>query len=90
MRAALCSTASDAAAPDARFVRGYGMVDAFAAFQSTCPADFNQDGGVDGLDVGAFFLAWEAAEVGADVNHDGGVDGGDVETFFVIWQAGGC
>ena len=90
MRAALFSTASDAATPDGLFVRGYGMVDAYAAFQSTCPADFNQDGGVDGLDVGAFFLAWEVAEGGADVNHDGGVDGGDVETFFVIWQAGGC
>jgi hypothetical protein len=25
-----------------------------------CPADFNQDGGVDGGDVEAFFLAWEA------------------------------
>ncbi|MEI7657219.1 MAG: S8 family serine peptidase [Phycisphaerae bacterium] len=90
MRAALCSTASDAAHPDGLFVRGYGMVDAFAAFQSACPADFNQDGGVDGVDVGAFFVSWEAAETAADVNHDGGVDGSDIETFFRVWQAGGC
>jgi len=24
-----------------------------------CPADFNQDGGIDGGDVGTFFVAWE-------------------------------
>ncbi len=92
MRSALFSTASDAANPDPLFVRGFGMVDALAAFQSTCPADFNQDGGVDGLDVAAFFPAWESGgdDGRADVNHDGGVDGQDVEAFFLIWQAGGC
>ena len=90
MRVALFSTASDAAGPDELFVRGYGMVDALAAFQTACPADFNQDGGVDGLDVAAFFPAWESSDVRADVNHDGGVDGADVETFFSFWQAGGC
>ena len=55
-----------------------------------CPADFNQDGGVDGGDLEAFFLAWEAADNAADVNQDGGIDGADVETFFIAWQAGGC
>jgi len=65
------------------------------AFIATIPspctaADFNQDGGVDGSDVEAFFMAWEAGTPLADVNIDGGVDGGDVETFFVAWQAGGC
>jgi hypothetical protein len=55
-----------------------------------CPADFNQDGGVDGADVSAFFGAWEAGDTSADVNADGGVDGGDVSTFFVAWEAGGC
>ncbi len=57
---------------------------------SPCPADFNQDGGIDGSDVGAFFGEWEAAAGCADVNQDGGVDGGDVEYFFSLWQAGGC
>ncbi|MBX3410266.1 MAG: matrixin family metalloprotease [Phycisphaeraceae bacterium] len=57
---------------------------------SPCPADFNGDGGVDGGDVEAFFLAWEAGDPAADVNGDGGIDGGDVETFFVAWEAGGC
>lgn len=55
-----------------------------------CPADFNQDGGVDGSDVDAFFLAWEAGDAAADTNQDGGVDGSDVDSFFVVWEAGGC
>lgn len=55
-----------------------------------CPADFNQDGGVDGADVEAFFIAWESAQSSADVNQDGGVDGADVEFFFIAWQNGGC
>jgi hypothetical protein len=55
-----------------------------------CAADFNQDGGVDGADVEAFFIVWEAGQSGADTNCDGGVDGRDVETFFVAWEAGGC
>jgi len=55
-----------------------------------CPADFNQDGGIDGADVESFFVAWESGGVDADVNGDGGVDGGDVQSFFVVWQAGSC
>jgi hypothetical protein len=55
-----------------------------------CAADFNQDGGVDGADVDAFFAAWEAGESAADVNEDGGIDGADVAAFFVLWEAGGC
>ncbi|MEY3231158.1 MAG: hypothetical protein RL689_1247 [Planctomycetota bacterium] len=55
-----------------------------------CPADFNLDGGIDGADVGAFFLAWTAGGADADINTDGGIDGGDVETFFLLWEAGGC
>jgi hypothetical protein len=55
-----------------------------------CPADFNADGGVDGADVEAFFLAWQVGDVTADVNQDGGVDGSDLEAFFVPWAAGGC
>ncbi|MBS0195956.1 MAG: hypothetical protein JSR77_04285 [Planctomycetes bacterium] len=57
---------------------------------SPCPADFNQDGGVDGSDVDAFFAAWEVGDSSADVNFDGGVDGADVATFFAAWEAGGC
>jgi hypothetical protein len=53
-----------------------------------CPSDFNQDGGVDGADVEAFFQAWEAGDAAADLNQDGGVDGGDVDSFFGYWEAG--
>ena len=55
-----------------------------------CPADFNQDGGVDGSDVAAFFSAWENGDASADVNQDGGVDGSDIDPFFFAWENGGC
>lgn len=55
-----------------------------------CFADYNQDGGVDGGDVEAFFMDWESASGCSDTNEDGGVDGGDVETFFSQWENGGC
>ena len=55
-----------------------------------CAADFNQDGGVDGSDIEAFFIAWEAGDTCGDVNLDGGTDGSDIEAFFVTWEAGGC
>ena len=55
-----------------------------------CPADYNQDGGIDGDDIGAFFTDWEAGDLHADVNRDGGVDGDDVSLFFTLWENGGC
>ncbi|MBS0195959.1 MAG: hypothetical protein JSR77_04300 [Planctomycetes bacterium] len=62
----------------------------FTIAGTPCPADFNQDGGVDGADVSDFFAAWEIGDAIADVNQDGGVDGADVTTFFVAWENGGC
>ena len=59
-----------------------------AAATCQCVGDFNQDGGVDGSDVEAFFLSWEDGSGNADVNADGGVDGQDVEYFFTRWSAG--
>jgi hypothetical protein len=53
-------------------------------------ADFNQDGGVDGADIEAFFAVWQTGSPDADVNGDGGVDGSDVERFFCYWETGGC
>jgi len=55
-----------------------------------CFADFDENGGVDGGDIEAFFIAWSASLGAADTNIDGGIDGADVEVFFVQWQAGGC
>jgi len=55
-----------------------------------CPADYNQDGGIDGTDVGAFFADWEAGLACSDVNRDGGIDNGDVTRFFRLWENGIC
>lgn len=55
-----------------------------------CPADYNEDGGVDGADVDAFFADWEQGLPCADVSGDGGVDGSDVAYFFIFWENGGC
>ena len=68
----------------------YDFIFALGDPPAPCPADFNQDGGIDGGDVDAFFITWEAGENAADVNRDGGVDGSDIEVFFAAWEAGGC
>ncbi|MEI7658591.1 MAG: immunoglobulin domain-containing protein [Phycisphaerae bacterium] len=68
-----------------------GTIDApenLVPFTPPCVADFNQDGGVDGGDIDAFFAAWEAAEPSTDINQDGGIDGSDVVVFFDRWEAG--
>jgi len=57
---------------------------------SRCAADYNQDGGVDGADVDAFFADWEQGYPCSDVNLDGGIDGADVDYFFSVWENGGC
>jgi hypothetical protein len=53
-----------------------------------CRADYNDDGGVDGDDVIAFFADWDAGRIAADFNADGGVDGDDVIDFFGRWDSG--
>jgi hypothetical protein len=55
---------------------------------TTCAADYNLDGGVDGTDIADFFPEWEASAPCADVDQDGGVTGGDIEFFFTRWDAG--
>ena len=64
--------------------------EATVAIILTCAADFNQDGGVDFLDVQSFFTVWEQGDSSADVDRDGGVDGPDIESFIRVWEAGGC
>jgi len=66
-----------------------GLISRLSFSVATYPgADFNEDGGVDGSDVEAFFLAWQSSESAADFNIDGGVDGADVEAFFIAWTLG--
>ena len=76
------------------FTNACGSVTSIAATLTVnappCLADYNQDGGVDGADVDAFFVDWVTGDSRADVNQDGGVDGSDVDAFFEIWTKGGC
>lgn len=55
-----------------------------------CAADFDQDGGVTGSDIGAFFAVFELGLPCGDVDGDGGVTGGDIGAFFQVYEAGGC
>jgi len=55
-----------------------------------CAADYDQNGGVDGGDLAAFFLDFEQGLPCADVDGNGGVDGGDLGVFFTLFEAGGC
>ncbi len=55
---------------------------------TVCPADINQDGGIDGTDVASFFANWESGEADGDFNQDGGVDGADIASFFAAWESG--
>ena len=81
---------ADAGAMGSGTTTMFGGFWAIELVPTLCPADFNQDGGVDGSDVDAFFISWENGEPPADINLDGGVDGQDVQFFFEVWEAGGC
>jgi hypothetical protein len=63
-----------------------GSIDSQPIQLSICAGDYNCDGGIDGSDIEAFFVAWEQGT--ADINEDGGTDGADVEMFFVRWEQG--
>ena len=56
----------------------------------SCAADYDQNGGVDGGDIGAFFVDFESGAACADVDLDGGVTGADIGAFFLAYEAGGC
>jgi subtilisin-like proprotein convertase family protein len=87
-------TVSDNAGGDVGAITSFSIIPVevrpACSFCPVCAADYNQDGGVDGADVEAFYGDWEEAAGCSDVNQDGGVDGGDVEFFFTVWEAGGC
>ena len=56
----------------------------------SCAADYDDNGGIDGADLAAFFGDYEAGETCADVDQNGGIDGADLATFFSVYEAGGC
>lgn len=63
-----------------------------ATLERCCPcrADYNLDGGVDGMDLEAFFVEFVDGLPAADVNCDGGTDGPDIESFITSWQRREC
>lgn len=63
---------------------------AIAPLCAGCPADYNQNGGVEGSDISAFFSDYEQGLPCADVDHNGGIDGADLAYFFAVYEAGGC
>lgn len=70
--------------------RGVKWVNQGTVSCPACPADYDQNGGVDGGDLAAFFTDFESGNTCADVDQNGGVDGGDLGAFFAAFEAGGC
>ena len=73
-------------APDAS--PGLAASVTFTPTTIACPGDYNNDTGVDGDDVIAFFTDWDNGAIEADLTGDEGVDGDDVIFFFEHWDAG--
>lgn len=63
------------------FCGGYGC-------PNVCIADMDNNGGVDGGDLGAFFNYFEAGDDAADLDRNGGIDGGDLAVFMAAFEAG--
>ncbi len=91
MRTYLFATASDQVAngqPDPLFVRGYGMLDAMAAYELGCPADFDGNIFVNGDDFDAYVAQFELGLPGADFDGNGFVNGDDFDGFAAAFEAG--
>jgi hypothetical protein len=84
------SSASDAGRYDLVVSTVCERVASNSVYLGSCYADFNEDGGIDGSDIDAFFAAWESGASTADTNCDGGVDGSDIGAFFSAWERGEC
>ncbi len=50
-----------------------------------CPADLNNDGTVNGADLGLLLAAWNTSEDAADLNNDGTVNGADLGLLLSDW-----
>lgn len=98
MRAAVFATASDQAAngvPDPLFIRGYGFINAAAAFGTGCDPDYNQDGNRDQDDVFALIQDIAAGTTtfppnSPDFNADGNSDQDDVAALITVVAGGYC
>ncbi len=63
------------------FCGGYGC-------PTVCLADMDQNGGIDGADLGVFFGFYETGDAAADLDQNGGIDGGDLATFMHAYETG--
>lgn len=61
---------------------------ALFAMSAPCIGDYDQDGGITGADVSAFFADFEMGEPAADVDLDGGITPGDLALFFQRYESG--
>jgi hypothetical protein len=75
---------------------GWGMLNAEAAVAAAlagltepCPSDFNQNGSVDGTDLGILLSYWGAANFDSrvDLTGDSVINGGDLGIFLSSWGA---
>jgi glycosylphosphatidylinositol phospholipase D len=73
-----------------RVTNSCGTVESNAATLTvnSCPADYNGDGFVDGIDYDEFNNDFEAGNMRADYNGDGFVDGIDYDMFNNDFEAG--
>jgi hypothetical protein len=55
---------------------------------NTCPADFDGDGFVTGLDFDLFVLAFEAGDESSDFDGDGFITGLDFDLYVAAYEAG--
>lgn len=82
-------TLSDSATYDCVISDSCGAVPSGAATLVVyCPADYNRDGFVDGIDSDQFNNDFEAGNMAADYNGDGFVDGIDYDRFNNDFEAG--
>jgi hypothetical protein len=62
-----------------------GAINAIVPPPPPCDADFNDDGRVDGADLGIMVAWFGSGGVPGDLNADGQVDGADVGLFLGQW-----
>lgn len=50
-----------------------------------CPADFNDNGAVEGADLSSLLNAWGTTDPSRDLNHDGTINGADLGELLNAW-----
>ena len=63
----------------------FNMVGVVHVKGGSIPGDFNDDGQVNGGDLGGLLAAWGTTNPTYDLSGDGAVDGGDLGMFLSLW-----